>query len=445
VTERGDDQVTAALSRPGAAEAHTQQGFTIRVVEGPDTGLSASLDAAVRKLLVGSSPACHLRLTDRTVSRRHTALELEGEGLRLTDLGSTNGTSVRGLAVRECVVTLGDELRLGETALRVERSQAPSSALPLVGEFGRVVGASPEMRALYPMLQRLAATGIPVLIEGETGTGKEVVAESLHEQGARAQGPFVVFDCTTVSSSLMEAALFGHEKGAFTGAVAARRGVFEQAHGGTLFIDEIGDLEPALQSKLLRAIERAEVQRVGSEKWQTFDVRIVAATRRDLDKEVQGGRFRDDLFFRLAVARVELPALRRRVGDIGLLARHFWKKLGGDSAAFPYAALGKLEGYGWPGNVRELSNAMMRLIALGDMPAVAPAQSASSAVGGDLFQQMLDSGLPLPRARAQLVEEFDRCFVERVLAQHGGDVSAAARASGIGLRYFYQLKSRYGK
>ena len=248
------------------------------------------------------------------------------------------------------------------------------------------------MRRLYPLCERLAQSDVPVVIEGETGTGKEVLAEALHESGARASGPFVVFDCTAVASSLLESALFGHEKGAFTGALAQRLGVFEQAHGGTLFIDEIGELDAVLQPKLLRAIERGEVQRVGSNRWERVEVRIIAATRRDLDREVRAGRFRDDLFFRLAVGRIDLPPLRRRRGDVAVLTRHFWRQIAGPERLVPPGLLERLEDHAWPGNVRELQNAIARHVAVGDLPDAETLRP--SGASSDPIERVLSMDLP---------------------------------------------------
>jgi DNA-binding NtrC family response regulator len=329
--------------------------------------------------------------------------------------------------------------------------------VPAAVRFGRFVGGSTEVRRLYPLCERLAQSSLPVVIEGETGTGKEVLAEALHDQGARAAGPFVVFDCTQVAASLVESELFGHERGAFTGAVAARKGVFEQAHGGTLLVDEIGDLDPALQPKLLRALERGEIRRVGGDRWIKVDVRVVAATRRDLDRAVQEGRFRDDLFHRLAVARVELPPLRRRRGDVSLLAAHFVRELGGDAGAISHAQLNQWEGHPWPGNVRELRNAVARRIVLGDLLDAADAADATepdepdeaAAAPGELppevvdfLEQVLAQRLPLVTARELVVAEFERRYVERTLADHGGHVPRAAAASGIARRHFQRLKAR---
>ncbi len=417
--------------------------FVVHVLEGPDRGERRVLDAErPGRMLIGTSPACELRLTDPHVSRRHIALEQDGAELRLTDLGSTNGTRVGTVRVIEAMLGSGASVQLGDTKLSVE-PMAPESVdrLSSATSFGKLVGQSVAMRRLYPICQRLAASNVPILLEGETGTGKEVLAEALHEQGARASGPFIVFDCSAVTPSLLESHLFGHERGAFTGATTVRKGVFELASGGTLFIDEIGDLDIALQARLLRAIERGEVCRVGSERWLSVNVRIVAATRRDLDKEVQAGRFRDDLFYRLAVARVELPPLRRRYGDIGLLARHFWDELAGAEQALPYELFERFEEYDWPGNVRELYNAVARHAALGDLAEFD--EQPSPDPSPDVVEQILSLDLPLPRARQRLLAEFERRYVARVLERHDGNVGQAVAASGIARRYFNLLRARH--
>lgn len=428
--------------------------FAVRVLSGPDQGRTVSLDGSQpAPLLIGQSPSCGFILSDRLVSRRHLSLDVAGGALRLTDLGSTNGTRVNGLRVVDAYLQGGERIELGGTTLRVDRESGGAKvALPETMRFGKLIGASIEMRRLYPLCERLAASTVPVVIEGETGTGKEVLAESLHERGPRADAPFVVFDCTAVAPSLVESALFGHERGAFTGASEARRGVFEEADGGTLFIDEIGDLDIALQAKLLRALERSEVRRIGGSRWLRVDVRVIAATRRNLDQEVQDGRFRDDLFFRLAVARVELPPLRKRQGDIELLARTFWRHLSGHGGTIPEAFVARLAAYTWPGNVRELYHAVARRVALGelgesDLASSAPgltrkARSRSGGAEPDLVGQVLQSNLPFPAARDKVLAEFERRYVERVLAQHGGNVVQAAAASGIARRYFQLIRAR---
>jgi DNA-binding NtrC family response regulator len=457
------DDVETVLAPKVARPTAGGSTFAITVIEGPDAPRSIVIAPGTpSRILVGQSPACELRLTDRMVSRRHAAFELVGARLRLVDLASTNGTFAGGMAVNDVYLAGGEMVRVGETTIRIDLlSHDDKAELPTATRFGKIVGASPEMRRLYPLCERLAGSSVPVIIEGETGTGKEVLAESLHEQGPRANGPFVVFDCTAVAPNLVESSLFGHEKGSFTGATESRRGVFEEAHGGTLLLDEIGDLELSLQAKLLRALERSEVQRIGSSRWTRVDVRVLAATRRDLDREIQLGRFRDDLFFRLAVARIELPPLRRRTGDIAVLAQHFWKRLtspgrpGAPALPFPADFGQRLEAYDWPGNVRELYNAVARRVALGELAPIETARSipppgpdvpgapASPTSMRDAIDAVLALDLPLVRARERVVEEFERRYVQRVLSQHNGNVTSAAAASGIARRYFQLLRARH--
>ncbi len=447
-TPRDRDAEVATELRAASLPPRVLPSFSITVVEGPDAGAAVTIDASQpSRLLVGQSPACGLRLADRQVSRRHVALEPTERGLRIVDLGSTNGTSVNGIAVSDATLRGGEDVRIGATLLRVIPLGASAGPTPGRNAFGKLLGASAAMQRLYPLCDRLAASAIPVLIEGETGTGKEVLAEALHEAGPRASGPFAVFDCTAVPPTLVESALFGHERGAFTGATSARKGVFEQADGGTLLIDEIGDLDASLQPKLLRAIERREVQRVGSSRWTRVDTRLIVATRRDLDREVAAQRFRDDLFFRIAVARIELPPLRDRTGDVGRLARAFWDRFAEPTRALPFEAFQRFESYGWPGNVRELHNAVARIAALGDLAAPLPetiADAAPPSKVGDSFEKVLALGLPLTLARERVVEDFERCYLERVLGEHGGNVAKASQASGIARRYFNLLRSRRG-
>jgi two-component system, NtrC family, response regulator HydG len=438
---------TARRPRHGES-ADPCASFVVKVVTGPDSGASFSIDASEpTPILIGQSASCAIRLTDPEVSRRHARLDFVANRLRAVDLDSTNGTLVTGIAIGEAYLQGGELVQLGGTVLRIERrTDGPIQLLSRQSRFGRVIGQSPEMRRLYPVMERLATSDVPVVIEGETGTGKEVLAEALHECGPRSRAPFVVFDCTTVSPGLMESELFGHERGAFTGAVSSRKGVFEQAHGGTLFIDEIGDLDLALQPKLLRAIERAEIRRVGSDHVQRVDVRVVAATRRDLDREVQLGRFRDDLYYRLVVGRIELPPLRLRREDIALLAQHFWFELGGDPTKLVPELLARWQDSPWPGNVRQLRNAVAQRLALGELGTASLSDAAeapdaeSKTTSPDFIEHVLGESLALPIARLRVVEEFERRYIARALEQYGGNVARAAEASGIARRYFQLLR-----
>jgi DNA-binding NtrC family response regulator len=418
--------------------------FEVHVAEGAETGARHLVPrAAPHRFTVGKSAACDLVVTDPQVSRRHIAVEQRGSWLHVEDLGSTNGTFVNGVRIVEALLQGGETLRLGATVLRIDTREEKAAPRPSAAMgFGRMIGASPQMRLLYPFWERLAKSDIPVIIEGETGTGKELLAESLHEHSTRARGPFVVFDCTTVAPDLMEAVLFGHERGAFTGADAARPGVFERADGGTLFIDEIGDLQVGLQAKLLRAVERSEVRRVGGDAYQKFDVRVLCATRRDLEQAIQLGRFRDDLYHRLAVARIELPPLRNREGDVELLAQYFWGQMGG--GVMPSQFLENIKLHRWPGNVRELYNLVARTIALGDLVSfdMTSKDAKEDEDPSALFARAMTGDLPFIRARDLVMNEFRRLFVERALARHGGSVPKAAAAAGVSRRYFDRIREQ---
>ena len=444
-----------------ATEAHRATAAPVErlravVVEGPDAGQSFDLDPdAPSRVFVGTSPVCFLRLSDKTVSRRHAALEPTPKGsFRIDDLGSTNGTAIDGVRIASAFVRGGEIIRFGSTAMRLETRRGSEGPAELTNamRFGRTFGASVAMRRLYPLCERIAKAKVPCLIEGETGTGKEVLAESLHEMGG-ARGPFVVFDCTTVSPQLIEAELFGHMRGAFTGADRDRAGVFEEADGGTLLIDEIGDLDLPLQAKLLRLIDRGELRRVGGRQTIRVDVRVLSATRRDLDKEVAAGRFRDDLFHRLAVARIELPPLRERAGDVPLLVKQFVNEMSGEPSLIT-EILGRYADYEWPGNVRELRNLVARYVALGADIEVPPPRgslpptSRSTSVpavngnGADWLDSLVAQDIPFPIARRMSLEEFERRYVAAVLARHNGNVGQAAKASGLALRYFRLVRAR---
>jgi DNA-binding NtrC family response regulator len=445
------EDVTALL-RHSFDPSPLPEPFRLSVVEGVDAGKTFALDGSQpSRVLVGTTATCAVRLSDRTVSRRHVALDVVGRRVRLTDLGSTNGTRVNGIAVAEAFLEGGELIAVGSTSFRLDREDNGSRVqISSRTHFGPVVGASTEMRRLYPLCERLAQSDVPMIIEGEAGTGKELMAEALHLEGPRGRGPFVVLDCTLVPSNLLEVELFGYDAGAFAGATNARRGVFEQAHGGTLVIDEVGALDSALQPKLLRALERQEIRPVGSNRALKVNVRVIATTRTDLDREVQAGRFSEDLLQRLALARIELPPLRSRKGDISLLVRHFCRELQGDEGMLSKDLRRSWEDHAWPGNVRELRNALARHLALGELanitqqsgPEAAEAELAAQP-RGDVFEQALQ--LPLGEARQVVVAEFERRYVERMLDNHGGNVTRAAESAGVARRYFQILKARVAK
>jgi two-component system response regulator HydG len=442
MSSQGD---ATTIHRGRGATSSRSAKFVVVVLDGPDRGASVTVEpSSPSRILVGTSDACALRLTDPHASRRHAALSVLGAELHLADLRSTNGTFVGGLRVAEVFLRGGEVVTIGESKLRIVLAGDEQASAPGPDSFGPLVGASAPMCRLYPLLERLARTDVPLVIEGETGTGKEVAAEAIHLGGPRADGPFVVLDCTAVTPSLMESALFGHERGAFTGAATAHQGVFEEANGGTLLIDEIGDLDLSLQPKLLRAVQRKEVRRVGGDRWIKVDVRVLAATRRDLDREVQAGRFREDLFYRLAVARVEMPPLRERPGDVSLLARTFWERLGGGGQPVPPELLEAWEDYAWPGNVRELENTVARRLALGELAPPLGLAPSSRPVRTATIQVDFDLEKPLALIREAAVMKLERRYVEEALAAHGGNAGAAAAKAGVGRRYFNMLRARLG-
>ena len=380
---------------------------------------------------IGSHDSNDIVISDTAVSRFHCELRLEHDRVTVHDLSSTNGTHLDGVPVVVGIVRDGSLLQIGRSTLRFQLG-SESFRVPVStrAEFGSLVGASWPMRACFAILERAAGTDATVLVEGESGTGKEGAARSLHGASKRAAAPFIVIDCGAIPAALLESELFGHEKGAFTGATDRRTGAFEAAHGGTIFLDEIGELPTELQPKLLRVLEQREIRRVGSSTTQKVDLRIVAATNRDLRAEVNAGRFRADLYFRLAVVKVTLPPLRTRVDDLPLLVDHIVKAL--DLPATHAARLREpvfitaLAHHAWPGNVRELRNYLERAAILDEI-------EASGEPGMQPYQQ----------ARDTVLAEFERRYVEQLLAAHEGNVSAAARASGIDRTYFHRLMRRH--
>jgi DNA-binding NtrC family response regulator len=418
---------------PGRLELDAAE---LRVVGGPDKGARVRLGSTT--LAIGSAPDSGLPLHDPTVSSRHAEVLVEARGYVIRDLGSKNGVLLHGWPIERAPLCDRMQLRLGRSTLQV-RALGLRDAIPLVtpGTFGALVAHSVKMRAAVATLAQLAASDVTVLLEGETGAGKEVAARALHDLGARARAPFCVFDCGAVAPALIAAELFGHERGAFSGADAARAGLFEQAEGGTLFCDEIGELPLDLQPMLLRAIETRSIRRVGGAGERRCDVRVVAATNRNLEEEVRAGRFRKDLFYRLAVARLRLPPLRERPEDIPVLARHFAAELG---VVLPVELGAVLSSHGWPGNVRELRNVIARLAAqpasLGELLPAA----------GGARDPLFDGARlrPLSEARGQAGDEFERRYLTEALARADGNISAAAELAGVSRQLFTKLVAKHG-
>jgi DNA-binding NtrC family response regulator len=424
-------------------------GFDVVVIRGASAGLLFHIDGASGAIFLGTSPLCPVRISDPTVSRRHASLEATADGLVVTDLGSTNGTFVNEVRVAAAFVGVRDRIRLGSSVMEASpRPTDPETARP-ARSFGRIASASPRMLNVLALCEQLAARDISIVIEGETGTGKELLAECIHEASPRHDQPFVVLDCRTTPRNVVESLIFGEYGG---DAQAVRPGAFELAHGGTLFIDEPGDLDHELQVRLLRALDKGVVQRIGDARSVTVDVRILAATAYNLEKLIDEGKFREDLYYRLAGARIELPPLRRRREDIPLLAGELWSELGG-KGLLSEEFLERFQAYDWPGNVRELEGAIERLLALGDMESLAgapshrrpfrsPIEAAEDGAVRDAFKQILSADLGYSEARQRVLQEFERAYLEKALAKSGGNVAAAAAASGIARRYFQRIRAR---
>ncbi|HEY8211191.1 MAG TPA: sigma 54-interacting transcriptional regulator [Myxococcaceae bacterium] len=435
-TEARKLEVTRELERLSATGRAEVRQLRFEVVEGPDAGASA--DSSGARFVLGGDETADLVLTDPTVSRFHCEVRLESGRPLVVDLGSLNGTAIDGVEVRSAFLRPGAVLAMGATRVRVDQPGGSNAlAVSPKERFGTMVGRSPAMRAAFALLERAAASEATVLLGGETGTGKEIAAESVHRESPRRDGPFIVVDCGAIPASLIESELFGHVKGAFTGAQSSRQGAFEAAAGGTLFLDEVGELPLEMQPKLLRALERREIKRVGENKHVPIDVRVIAATHRDLREEINEGRFRTDLYYRLAVVGIRLPALRERPGDLPLLVDHVLQSL--DAANRPEAAPLRegplreaLSRHAWPGNVRELRNYVERCLALGQYQA--PDREAPPAAPGAEFQ------LPLRAAR----DAFERRYLASLLQSQGDNLAAAARTAGVDRANLYRLLWKHG-
>jgi transcriptional regulator with GAF, ATPase, and Fis domain len=370
------------------------------------------------------------------------------DGIHVRDLGSTNGTRVDGTRVREATIAAGSILRVGEVEIALKPTGQRAEIMPSdKPEFGGVIGQALSMRTIFGVLERIAPTEATVLLEGETGTGKDVLARAILSQSPRATRPFIVVDCGAVSYSLIESELFGHERGAFTGAVASRQGAFELADGGTLFLDEIGELPLDVQPKLLRVLETKEFRRVGGNKPMRSNVRVIAATKRNLLREVQGGRFREDLYFRLAVVPVTVPPLRARREDIPVIARHILKvTAAGSDYSLSDETLEAMMAHDWPGNVRELRNVLERAVYLAQATGsteLGLVMAAPTAPGTDQAFQF-EAGKSYRDTRAKFEGEFERRYVKWLLARHGGNVSAAARDAKMDRKHLHDVAKKHG-
>ena len=403
---------------------------------------------------VGAGPGNDLIIDDPTVSAVHLEVTATPRGFRVRDLESTNGTRVNGVRITEAILEDGQTLTAGEVQMTfrvgTESIRQPMSEKE---ELHGAVGQSPAMRAIFSRVERAAKTDATVLIQGDTGTGKEVIAWSIYEASKRKDKPFIVVDCGAIAPNLIESELFGHEKGSFTGATGKRTGAFERASGGTVFLDELGELSVDLQPKLLRVLERREIQRVGGEKTIPVDVRILAATNRDLRSMVARGDFREDLYYRLAVVTLELPPLRERRDDIPLLVHKFLADIGSAAEELPEGAMQRFVDHDWPGNCRELRNAVERAVVLGetrflsgaDLSGEGPPQDPSASGEGvaEAGTFTIDLDVPYKQQKANVVAGFEERYVRALLREFKGNVSAAARKAGIDRMSLHKILARY--
>ena len=482
MSDDGQSPALETLFIAGRATARRLQRSRVAVVEGADKGKSFEFDRP--RCTIGRSSICDLTLTDRAVSGTHCEIEAVEGGWVLRDLGSTNGCYVGDVRLREAVLPLGARVRMGTTVLQIEPGKGVVE-IPLSSgdRWHELVGRSVAMRQVFAQLEKVAPLDVTVLVTGETGTGKELVARALHKSSKRAAGPLVVQDCSALPRDLVESVLFGHEKGAFTGATERRAGSFEQAHGGTLFLDEVGELPLDLQPKLLRVLENREVRRVGGAQTLPVDVRVVAATHRDLRAMVSAGTFREDLYYRLGVVSVELPPLRARREDVPLVAQALLEQfcrrhpeMG--PRTFGVGVTDRLSGLAWPGNVRELRNVVERAASLADnaeigiddlLPAgvarlpVVPAATlaartpeavmvgAAAAVNPDAPSAATPgavpdelAALPFKDAKARVLESFEPAYLRALLVKHHDNITRSAAAAGLTRYHLRELCKRYG-
>ena len=429
---------TASL---GEARFRSVPVVEVTVMSGEDKGKTALLEAGT--LVVGSDPGCGLVLSDETVSARHCELSVSPSGVMVRDLSSTNGVRAGTVWVKEGHVEPGTRLLLGKTELKVQPTGRARVAVSPSSRFGELRGTSTPMRVLFAELEAVAKSNAPLLIEGETGTGKDLCATSVHLASARAKKPAIVFDCASVAASVLEAELFGAERGAFTGAVTAREGLAEAADGGTLVIDEIGELPEAAQPRLLRLLENKEVRRVGSTAARKVDVRVIACTNRSLKREVAAGRFREDLYYRLSALKVTVPSLRQRLEDLPVLTDVLLERAGSSTrwADLSESTRALLGAHRWPGNVRELRNVVERLLAF-------PTGSSQPLLDTDTGPGPLPAStegafLSLPQARAKAADEFERRYLSELMQRAGGGVTAGAKLAGVSRQLIQRMLRKH--
>lgn len=438
-------------------------GLRISVLSGPSQG--KTFIRVKLPVTLGRGAGAEIQLDDETISQVHAEVGLCAEGITLLDLKSRNGIRAGGMRIDRGVVPSGAIVALGASTVRLDVVASPSGPPEQASAFGGLVGNSRVMRELYVVLRRLARNELTVLIQGETGTGKEAAARAIQEQSARANKPFVVLDCTAIPDTLAESILFGHEKGAFTGADRRQMGLFEAASGGVLFIDEVGELPRALQPKLLRVLDRREIVPLGTSTPRKVDVRIISATWRDLREMVNQGTFREDLYYRLAGASIWMPPLSERPEDLAPLIEHFLSTLkcaGPAARAISPEALDVISTWQFRGNVRELMNTVARLAQLAAGPVIStedlaferlmnaerrrPAVSASVPFSRDSLSEQVEPAAiePYKDAKRTTMDEFERTYLQRLMARTEGNLSQAAQAAGLERHNLRELLKKHG-
>jgi transcriptional regulator with GAF, ATPase, and Fis domain len=453
-----DPALTTIFDGPRPTVRHLRKSKLV-VTTGPDLGKEVEISKP--RMTGGRSIINDLVLSDKAISGSHFEIAAGENGYRLRDLESTNGVYVGELRIQDVYLKPGMSFRVGHTDLRFQRTEEIVE-IPLSrrDSFESVVGSSVRMREIFATLEKVAPSELTVLVTGETGTGKEMIARGIHQASPRAHKPFVVLDCGAIPKDLIESTLFGHEKGSFTGAVGQHHGCFEQAHGGTIFLDEIGELDINLQPKLLRVLENRELKRVGGDRVIKIDVRVVAATNRDLRQMVNQASFREDLYFRLSVIHVEMPSLRDRKEDVPALADVFLREIGkrrNMDMTFSTDAVQMLMTHSWPGNVRELKNVIERAASLAEDSVVrradlmfnreaAPARVASPSPSGDtgaIALPQLQPGLDFKEAKQRVVDQFEVSYLKALLERHDGNITRSAQEAGLTRYHLRELLKRH--
>lgn len=451
--------ITSAISTTNPRKIHIRRA-AIQCMSGPEAGESWLMEQDI--IRIGSAKTSDIVITDPTVSRQHAEIRRSRDGVILRDLDSMNGTFVGHVRAKQVYLGVDTRFRVGRTELIFTPADEVIDVEPSDSDhFENLVGESVAMREVFGILERIAPTDLTVLITGETGTGKELASRALHTRSKRAQSSFVVFDCGAAAQNLIESELFGHQKGAFTGAIDSRPGVFEMAHRGTIFLDEIGDLPLDLQPKLLRVIEQREVRRVGASKSKPIDVRVIAATNRNLRDEVDAGRFREDLYYRLAVVELVMPPLRDRLDDLHRLAHHLLERSSHTTSIhrIDEEVMTALSNHNWPGNVRELNNVIERAmpftdgntITIAGLPAAiqSGAQPTRNTITVPIVppsdtHTLEDAPMPFKDAKDQLVDAFEHQYLVDLLNRHDGNVSKAARSAGMDRKSITRLMKKHG-